>query len=409
VDPRPAPAPRVLSGTLVAYLASRFCGATAMTLLRAAVAWHVFALTGSAYQLGLIGVVQFLPALGLMLFAGAVADAHDRRRIMFTAQSVALAGGLAPWLATAGGTLTLVLLYGVVLVLAAASSFDGPARAALLPTLVPREVFPRAVTLASTNQALAFATGPALAGLVIAGRGIAMAYAVYAVLLCGSLLSLLFVRAGRDDGPRSAPSLRTIREGLRFVRRRPVVFGCMVLDMFAVIFGGATALLPIYAQDILHVGPRGYGLLSSSMELGALATAAVLMTRPPIQRTGLALLVAVAVYGTATIGFGLSRWFPLSVACYMLVGAADQVSVVMRSTAIQLSTPDALRGRVSAVNLLFIGASNQLGAAESGFVAGLTSAPFAVVSGGIGCLVVLAIVALTNPALRRYRIGHGAG
>src|SRR4030095_2621688 len=318
-------------------------------------------------------------------------------------------GGLVLWLATAGGTVTLVLLYGVVLALAAASTFDGPARAALLPTLVPREVFPRAVTIASTNQALAFATGPALAGLVIAARGISAAYAVYAALLGGSLVALLFVGAGRDDAPRSAPSLRTIREGLGFVRRRPVVFGCMVLRMFAGLCGGSSALLPIYAQDILHVGPRGYGLLSSSLELGALASAAVLMTRPPIRRTGVALLVAVGVYGAATIAFGLSRWFPLSVVCYMLVGAADQVSVVMRSTAIQLSTPDALRGRVSAVNLLFIGASNQLGAAESGFVAGLTSAPFAVVSGGIGCLVVLAIVALTNPALRRYRIGRGDG
>ena len=407
MEPGPSPAPRVLTRTLVAYLASRFCGATAITLLRAAVAWHVFALTGSAYQLGLIGVVQFLPALGLVLFAGAMADAHDRRRIMFVAQGVALVGGLLLWLTTAGGALTLVLLYGVVVVLAAANTFDGPARAALLPTLVPREVFPRAVTLASTNQALAFATGPALAGLVIAARGIAVAYAVYAALLCGSLAALLFVHAGRDDGPRTAPSLQTIREGLAFVRRRPVVFGCMVLDMFAVIFGGATALLPIYAQDILHVGPRGYGLLSSSFEVGALATAAVLMARPPIQRTGLALLVAVGIYGTATIAFGLSRWFPLSVVSYMLVGAADQVSVVMRSTAIQLSTPDALRGRVSAVNLLFIGASNQLGAAESGFVAGLTTAPVAVVSGGIGCLVVLAVVTLTNPALRRYRVGRG--
>ena len=178
----------------------------------------------------------------------------------------------------------------------------------------------------------------------------------------------------------------------------------MVLDMFAVIFGGATALLPIYAQDILHVGPRGYGLLSSSLEIGALATSVVLMTRPPVRRTGRALLVAVGAYGVATIVFGLSRWFPLSVAAYMLVGVADQVSVVMRSTTIQLATPDELRGRVSAVNLLFIGASNQLGAAESGFVAALTSAPFAVVSGGIACLLVLAMVALTNPALRAYRI-----
>jgi len=398
----------VLSRTLVAYLMSRFCAATAMTMLRAAVAWHVFSLTGSAFQLGLIGVVQFVPALGLMLVAGAFADAHDRRRIMGLAQGVALVGGLVLWTTTARATVTLPGLYGVVLVLAAASAFDGPARAALLPTLVPRDVFPRAVTLASTNQALAFATGPTLAGLVIAAAGIATAYAAYAGLLLVSLAALAFVAPGRTDGPRSAPSLAAIREGLAFVRRRPVIWGCMVLDMFAVIFGGATALLPIYAQEILHVGPRGYGLLSSSLEIGALATSVVLMARRPIQRAGTVLLVAVGVYGVATIAFGLSRWFPLSVAAYMLAGAADQVSVVMRSTAIQLSTPDAIRGRVSAVGLLFIGASNQLGAAESGFVAALTSAPFAVVSGGLGCLLVVAVVALVNPALRAYRIGHAA-
>jgi len=395
---------RVLSGTLIAYLVSRFCAATAMTMLRAGVAWHVFALTGSAFHLGLIGIVQFLPALGLMLVAGALADVHERRRIMQIAQVVALAGGLVLSYTTQRGTITLVILYGLILVLACASTFDGPARAALLPTLVPREVFPRAVTIASTNQALAFASGPAVGGLLIAAAGIGAVYATYAVLICGSLAALAFVRATRPEGPRGAPSLRAIREGLSFVRRRPVVLGCMVLDMFAVIFGGAAALLPIYAQEILRVGPRGYGLLSSSLEIGAIATSVVLMSRPPIRRTGRTLLVAVGAYGVATIVFGLSRWFPLSVAAYMLVGAADQVSVVMRSTTIQLATPDELRGRVSAMNLLFIGASNQLGAAESGFVAALTSAPFAVVSGGMACLLVLATVALTNPALRAYRI-----
>jgi hypothetical protein len=183
-----------------------------------------------------------------------------------------------------------------------------------------------------------------------------------------------------------------------------VILGCMTLDMFAVIFGGATALLPIYASDILQVGPRGYGLLSSALETGALVTSLALIARPPIRHAGRALLIAVAVYGLATIVFGLSRSFPLSLAAYMLVGVADQVSVVMRSTAIQLSTPDELRGRVSAVNLLFIGASNQLGAAESGFVAAATSATFAVVSGGIASLLVLAIVALKVPELRDYRI-----
>jgi MFS family permease len=396
--------PRVLSATLVAYLLSRFCAATAMTMLRAGVAWHVFALTGSAFHLGLIGIVQFLPGLGLMLVAGSLADVRDRRRIMQVAQTVALAGALVLGTTTARGTITLPVLYAVILVLAAASTFDGPARAALLPTLVPREMFPRAVTIASTNQALAFATGPALGGLLIAAAGVSAVYAADAVLICGSLTALAFVRATRPGGPRGAPSLRAIRDGLSFVRRRPVVLGCMVLDMFAVIFGGAAALLPIYAQEILRVGPRGYGLLSSSLEIGAILTSLVLMSRPPVRRTGRTLLVAVGAYGLATIVFGFSRWFPLSVAAYILVGAADQVSVVMRSTTIQLATPDELRGRVSAMNLLFIGASNQLGAAESGFVAALTSAPFAVVSGGVGCLVVLAIVALTNPALRAYRI-----
>lgn len=396
------------SRSLVAYLASRFCAATAMTMLRAGVAWHMFSLTGSAFHLGLIGVVQFLPALALMLVAGALADAHDRRRIMIAAQAIALAGALLLWTTTAGATVTVPLLYAVVLVVSGATTFDGPARAALLPTLVPRDVFPRAVAIASTNQALAFATGPALCGLLIAAAGIAAVYLAYVALIGGSLAMLALVRPGRPDGPRGAATWHAVREGLQFVRRRPVVLGCMVLDMFAVIFGGAAALLPIYATEILGVGPRGYGLLGASMELGALATALVLMVRPPIRRTGAALLAAVGVYGAATIAFGLSTWFPLSVAAYMLVGAADQVSVVARATAIQLSTPDALRGRVSAVNLLFIGASNQLGAAESGFVAALTSAPFAVVTGGAGCLAVLALVAWRIPELGAYRLDRVA-
>jgi MFS family permease len=173
--------------------------------------------------------------------------------------------------------------------------------------------------------------------------------------------------------------------------------------MLAVIFGGAAALLPIYANDILHVGPRGYGLLSSSLEIGALATSLVLVTLPPIRRAGRALLITVGAYGLATMLFGLSRWFPLSVAAYMLVGVADQVSVVMRSTIVQLSTPDELRGRVSAINMMFINASNQLGAAESGFLAALTSAPFAVVSGGAVSVAIAATVAYLLPELRRYR------
>ncbi len=393
----------VLTRSLVVYLASRFAVGTAMMLLRAAIAWHVFALTRSPFHLGLIGLVQFVPALALVLVAGALADSRDRRRIMMLAQLVALGCGTVLFVATATGTITLALLYALIVVAAAASAFDSPARMAFLPSLVGREAFPRVVTLSSTNQALAFATGPALAGVLIAAAGIAAAYAVYALLIAIALAALALL-----PSPPAVPSgrgvnLAVIREGLAFVRRRPIVLGCMSLDMLAVIFGGATALLPIYATEILHVGPRGYGLLSTSLEVGALVTSLVLIALPPVRHAGRTLLAAVAVFGLATIVFGLSRSFPLSLVAYMLVGVADQVSVVMRSTTIQLSTPDELRGRVSAVNLLFIGASNQLGAAESGFVAALTSAEFAVVSGGIASLVVVAAVAVLIPELRHYR------
>lgn len=395
---------RVLSRNLLAYLVSRFCSGVAMTMLRAAIAWHVFDLSHSAFHLGLIGLVQFLPALFLTLLGGAVADTYDRRRVCMIAQTIPIACCGVLFATTQRGTVTLEILYGMILLVSVAQTFGNPARAALLPSIVPRAVFPRAVTIASTVQAMAFVSGPTVCGFVIAAAGIGAVYGAYELLAVGSLLGLVFLRPSPADGPRRAMSWEAVRSGLAYVRHQPVVLGCMTLDMFAVIFGGATALLPIYATQILKVGATGYGVLSASLEAGALLSAIVMVALPPIRRAGLALLVAVVVYGTATIVFGLSTWFPVSVAAYALVGVADQVSVVMRGTAIQLSTPDELRGRVSAVNFLFIGASNQLGAVESGFVAALTTAPFAVVSGGIGCLLVVAIVAATLPALRAYRI-----
>jgi MFS family permease len=293
-------------------------------------------------------------------------------------------------------------LYAAVALAAVAAVFEAPARWSILPQIVSRELFPRAVAVTSTAIWLAFATGPMLMGFAAAQAGIGSAYGLHAVLVAGSLASLLRLP------PLGAATIAriswdAIREGLVYVWRSPVVLGCMTLDMFAVILGGATALLPIYARDILSVGELGYGLLSASLELGALAMSAALIVLPGFRRAGGALLGAVAVYGVATIVFGLSRWFPLSVLAYMVAGMADAVSVVLRGTAIQLSTPDALRGRVSSVNFIFIGASNQLGAAESGFLAALTSATFAVVSGGVGCLLVVALVAWRMPALRRYR------
>jgi MFS family permease len=299
--------------------------------------------------------------------------------------------------------LALPVFYAAVVAIAAAVAFESPARQALLPALVSREAFPGAVTVHSIAMTVAFASGPALMGFIVAAAGIAAAYAVPVALLALSLALLARIRRRPPDGEARGVTLAAIREGIAWVRSQPVVLGAMTLDMFAVIFGGATALLPVYASDILGVGERGYGVLASSFEIGSLCAAIALLVRPPVQAQGRALLLSVVAFGLATIAFGVSRSFPLSLAAYLAAGFADQVSVVMRSTLIQLATPDALRGRVSAVNMLFIGASNQLGAAESGFVAHLTSATFSVVSGGAGCLVVVAIVAARVPALRRWR------
>ncbi len=386
------------------YLASRFFTGAALTLMRATIAWHIFDLTRSAFHLGLIGLVQFIPTLLLSLPAGAVADTYERRTIIMSTQSVALLAAAALYLTTRNQLISLPLLYGLIVATAIASSLEGPSRAAVLPTVVPRALFPSAVAIHSTVQNLAWIIGPVLMGFAIAEFGIASAYLIRMGLIFGSIVTFAFIRPRRSE-IRGEVSWRAIREGVAFVRRRQPIVGAMALDMFAVIFAGATALLPIYANEILHVGPRGYGLLSSALEIGSLSMALVLLARGPTTRPGRSLLIAVAVFGVATIVFGLSRWFPLSFAAFVIAGMADQVSVVCRQMIIQLSTPDELRGRVSSVNLLFIGASNQLGAVESGFVAALTSATFAVVGGGVLCLGVLAVVALKMPELRTYRLG----
>lgn len=388
----------------VLFVASRFFTGAALTLMRATIAWHVFDITGSAFHLGVVGLVQFVPTLLLSLPAGAVADTYDRRRIILTAQTVALLAAAALYGATRNASITLPLLYSLIAATAVASSFEGPSRGALLPTVVPRHLFPDAVAVHSTIQNLAWIIGPVIMGFAIAAYGIASAYLIRVLLIGGSLLLFLFIHPEQTT-KRSQVSFEAIREGVAFVRRRQAILGAMTLDMFAVIFASATALLPLYANDILHVGPRGYGLLSAALEIGSLTMALILLARGPIARPGRALLIAVGVFGVATIVFGVSRWFPLSFAAFVVAGMADQVSVVSRSIIIQLSTPDELRGRVSSVNLVFIGASNQLGAVESGFVAALTSATFTVVSGGVACLAVLALIAVKMPGLRKYRIG----
>ena len=395
--------------SFVFFTASRILSGTGNGVFRAAIAYHVYDLTGSAFQLGLVGLVQFAPALGLMLLAGAVADRYNRLRIAQLAQLVPVACSTLLWLATASGALSMPLLYGVIAVVAVAATFENPAGSALLPLLVPRALFPRAVTVNAVFRPLAFATGPMLMGLIAGTYGIASTYAVHAALMLLSIAALAGVRPRTAQAPARAVTWQAIVEGIQFVRSQQVVLGCMTLDMFAVLFGGAVALLPIYAKDILQVDAFGYGVLMGALEIGAVGMSVVLLAIPTIDRAGRTLLYAVAVFGIATMVFGFSRSFPLSLAAYLVVGMADQLSVVMRSTAIQLATPDSLRGRVSSVNMLFIGASNQLGAAESGFLAAVTSATFAVVSGGAACLGVVAVVASRMPELRRYRVSAGVG
>ena len=390
---------------LLLFVTSRFFSGLAVTLLRATISWQVYEISQSAFHLGLVGLVQFVPVLFLNLVGGASADAWDRKRLAMLGQILPACSSVALVWTSLRGEIGLPLLYGLVVVVSVSSSFENPARSALLPQLVERSVFPQAVTAHSAIQMGAFMSGPVVMGFAIAAGGVTFAYLLHALAIAVSLLALAFVRVLRPQEVGGRVTWAAIREGLSFVRREPVVLGCMTLDMFAVLFGGATALLPIYATDILGVGARGYGFLASALEMGSVLMAVVMLTLPPVRRQGRALLWAVVAFGATTILFGLSRSFPLSLVAYMGAGMADYLSAVMRSTTVQLSTPDRLRGRVSAVNMIFIGASNQLGAAESGFVAALSNPTFSVVSGGVGALIAVAVIAWMNPALRRYATG----
>ncbi len=403
-SPRSVPLAALRQPNFALYAAARLCASMAMMMMNALIFWQVYEISNSALQLALVGLTRFFPSLGVSLIGGAFADSHNRKRIVMVAQTVPLAASTTLLIATSQGFLNLPIIYGLVLCIAVAASFENPARQALVPQVVTPEAFPGAIVVNSTVQSLGFVTGGALGGLLLGIAGAEVAYMAHMALLTGSISLLSFLRPRPVTGPKRSVSIAAIKEGIVFVAKRQVLLGAMALDMFAVIFGGAQALLPIYAKDILDVGEFGYGLLYASLDAGALLMALCMVLLPPIKRAGRALLISVALFGIATIVFGLSRNFYLSLAVYMCIGMADQVSVVLRQTVIQLATPDELRGRVSSVSQIFIGASNQLGAVESGLVAAVTSATFAVVSGGIGTLAVVGAVATKLPELRRYRI-----
>ena len=391
-------------GRFLLYLGSRVFSGTGQSMLQAILAWHVYQITGDALSLGFLGLARFVPALGLSMVGGAVADAYNRRNIIMVAQTVPLACGVVLAVSTINDWVTPELIYGLVLLLGLASSFEGPARVALLPAIVRQETFANAVTVTSTLQTLGMVTGPLIGGGIIAAIDIGTSYAVYTALLAVAFVTLALMRYQQPEGgPRRSVSVAAIKEGIQYVGSRQPVLGAMSLDMFAVIFGGAKGLLPIYATDILHADAIGYTLLFASLEIGALVMSISLVLRPPIYHAGRALVYSVVLFGLLTVAFGLSHSLYVSIALYMAIGAADEVSVVMRNVIIQLDTPDALRGRVSSVNQVFIQASNQLGSMESGFLAAITSAPFAVVSGGVAAVAVAGVVGVRLRELFDYR------
>jgi MFS family permease len=377
---------------------ARLAGVAAGQMLMVAIGWQMYDLTASAWDLGLVGLLQFAPALLLTLPAGHLIDRHHRGRIVALCMGVQVAAALLLCAGSAGGFASRGLLLAMSVLLGAVRAFQMPAQQALTPLLVPTVLLPRALAFSSAGLQGAIIAGPALGGLLYAA-GAATTYGVCAALFalaCGLCLALRYEHA---PPPHEPATLRSLLAGVHFVWHHKVVLGAISLDLFAVLFGGATALLPMFAKDILHVGPWGLGLLRSAPAVGALLMSGVL-TRWPVRRhTGPLLLAAVAVYGAATLAFGLSTLFLPSLLALAVTGAADMVSVVIRQTLVQLETPDAMRGRVSAVNSVFIGASNQLGEFESGATAALMGPVGSVVLGGVGTLLVAALWLRLFPTL----------
>lgn len=367
--------------------AARMCGTAAQQMLMVAIGWHMYDITASAWDLGLVGLFQFMPALLLALYAGHLVDQHHRGRIL--ALCLAAQGGVA--LVLLGAHLAAhdsrALLLGLSLVLGAVRAFQMPAQQSLAPLLVPPAMLPRAMAFSSAGQQAAVIGGPALGGLLY----VAGAAAVYgtSVLLFGAAGVLAArLRYAHQPPAREPVTWQTLLAGVRFIWQRKPVLGAVSLDLFAVLLGGAVALLPIYAKEILHTGPWGLGLLRGAPAVGALAMSITLTRRPVERRVGRTLLLAVGGFGVCMVVFGVSRSFVLSLAALAVSGACDMTNVVIRQTLVQLETPDAMRGRVNAVNSIFIGASNQLGEFESGATAALLGPVGSVVAGGLGTVLV---------------------
>ena len=389
-----------------------FVSFTGSTMQNAALLWHVSLLVPPEHKglaLGLVGLVRVVPIIIFSMISGVVADAWNRRRVMLSTQSASTAVAIGLAALAFRGVTAVWPIYALAALASGVGAFDMPARNALLPSLVPREHLPNAISLNTIMFQTAAVLGPSLGGALIAVGSVGWVYIANAMSFMFVIVALLMMRdvparAPSEAGSRDDVSLHAALEGLRFVFRSPLIRSTMLLDFFATFFSSATALLPIFAQDILRVGARGYGWLYAAPAVGAVATSAAMVPLTErIERRGTALLWAVAGYGFATVVFGISRSFWLTFACLAMTGATDTVSMVIRNIVRQLETPDRLRGRMTGVNMVFFMGGPQLGELEAGAVANWFGAPFSVITGGAGCLVATAWVAASTPALRRYR------
>lgn len=393
----------------VRYVGARLCMVLAIEMQSVAVAWRVYEITHSPLDLGLTGLAQFLPSILLFLVSGHVADRWDRRRLVLTCY-VGFALCSAALLAVElRGMRSATPIYVVLVALGVARAFNGPAQRALLPQLVPVEIFQSAVAWDASAFQTAMILGPSAGGLLYAiFRGPTALYGISAGALLASTLFMYGVKTRRKPTISREPlKMETALAGLRYIWSRKVLLGVVSLDLFAVLLGGAVALLPVYAGEILLTGPWGLGLLRAAPGVGASAMAAVLANRPVRQRAGAIMLWFVGGFGAATVIFAFSRSLVLSLAALVLVGATDMVSVVVRGTLVQITTPDEMRGRVNAVELIFIGASNQLGQFESGVTAQWLGTVPAVALGGIGAMAVTLLWAFVFPELRRTDLPSG--
>ena len=382
------------------YWCSRLCSMFAFQMVSVAVGWQIYDLTHQALDLGLIGLVQFVPSLLLALPAGHVADLFERRRIVLICQAVETAAAAA---LTAGSVLHWFgepAILAVVFVGGCARAFEFPTMSALLPSLVPTSLLSRAMAAGSSASMSAMIIGPALGGFLYVAGAHAV-YGVSALLFAAAALLMWRLRTESPAQKREPPTLRTVFAGITYIRHRPVILGAISLDLFAVLLGGATALLPVFARDILHTGPWGLGLLRAAPAVGALAMSVWLARHPLTRRVGYIMFYSVAGFGLATLVFAVSTSFLLSLAALLALGALDMISMVIRAALVQLETPDEMRGRVSAVNAIFINTSNQLGEFESGVTAHWWGTVPSTLIGGLGTLLVVGLWMWWFPELRR--------